>query len=272
MRSNKRKEGTPAHIVTAWCREEGFGLGQKAVREKSNEITAIPELLERIQVKGQIVTIDAMGTQTAIAEKIRARQADYVLAVKRNQGSLYEDVKLYFEEEEKARLREGGGYRRTIEKARSQIEIREYYQTEEELERVEKHRNGGKDDPQGRRREKGIPLLYQQLNREYRRIQQSGTRPLEYREHALASGCDVSGRCEPDIGEAGGAESEYHPKMEPEPAENDRDIPPQYIHEEKAVCNQHESRRVFRKGTGFLKDNHGFYRRLIIHAFVVGTS
>lgn len=131
MRSNKRKEGTPAHIVTAWCREEGFGLGQKAVREKSNEITAIPELLERIQVKGQIVTIDAMGTQTAIAEKIRARQADYVLAVKRNQGSLYEDVKLYFEEEEKARLREGGGYRRRIEKARSQIEIREYYQTKE---------------------------------------------------------------------------------------------------------------------------------------------
>lgn len=131
MRSNRRKEEKPSHIVTAWCREDGFGLGQKAVREKSNEITAIPELLERIQVKGQIVTIDAMGTQTAIAEKIRSKRADYVLALKKNQGTLYEDVSLYFEEGQKAGLRKGAGYRRTVEKARGQIEIREYYQTED---------------------------------------------------------------------------------------------------------------------------------------------
>ena len=79
MRSNKRKEGKPSHIVSAWSREDGFCLGQRAVREKSNEITAIPELLDRIQIKGQIVTIDAMGTQKAIAEKIRKKCADYVL-------------------------------------------------------------------------------------------------------------------------------------------------------------------------------------------------
>ena len=60
------------NIVSAWSKEDGFCLGQKAVKEKSNEITAIPELLEKIQIKGQIITIDAMGTQTAIAGKNQA--------------------------------------------------------------------------------------------------------------------------------------------------------------------------------------------------------
>ena len=82
MRSNKRKEGKPNHIITAWSKEDGFSLGQKVVNTKSNEITAIPELLEKIRIKGQVVTIDAMGTQTAIAEKIRLKRGDYVLALK----------------------------------------------------------------------------------------------------------------------------------------------------------------------------------------------
>lgn len=132
MRSNKRKDSRPNHIVSAWSREDGFCLGQKAVEEKSNEITAIPQVLEKIQIKGQVVTIDAMGTQTAIAEKIRSKRADYVLALKRNQGNLCEDVSLYLMDEEvKRKIREKGNYKRTVEKARSQIEIREYYQTEE---------------------------------------------------------------------------------------------------------------------------------------------
>lgn len=131
MCGNKRKESRPSHVVSAWCREDGFCLGQRAVEEKSNEITAIPELLDKIQVKGQVVTIDAMGTQTAIAEKIRKKRADYVLALKGNQGNLHEDVKLYLQDSEvKQALRTSGQYKRTVEKARSQIEIREYYQTE----------------------------------------------------------------------------------------------------------------------------------------------
>lgn len=131
MRSNKRKEGKPNHIVSAWSREDGFCLGQKAVEVKSNEITAIPQVLEKIRIKGQVVTIDAMGTQTAIAEKIREKRADYVLALKKNQENLYEDVSLYLkDEEEKQKIRDAGNYKRTIEKARSQIEIREYYQTD----------------------------------------------------------------------------------------------------------------------------------------------
>ena len=132
MRSNKRKDGKPSHIVSAWSREDGFCLGQRAVQEKSNEITVIPELLDNIQIKGQIVTIDVMGTQKAIAEKIRKKRADYVLALKRNQTGLYEDVKLYFSDPETRQgLREKKQYICTKEKAHGQIEKREYYQTDE---------------------------------------------------------------------------------------------------------------------------------------------
>lgn len=130
MCGNKRKGSRPSHIVSAWCGEDSFCLGQCAVEEKSNEITAIPELLDKIQVKGQVVTIDAMGTQVVIAEKIRKKRADYVLALKGNQGNLHEDVKLYLTDPEvKQALQRSGRYKRTEEKARSQIEIREYYQT-----------------------------------------------------------------------------------------------------------------------------------------------
>ena len=130
MRSNGNKNQKANHIVSAWSKEDGYCLGQKAVRAKSNEITAIPELLEKIQIKGQVVTIDAMGTQTAIAEKIRKKRAEYVLALKKNQGILYEEVSLYFDKEEKERIKQEGNYKKTIEKAHGQLEIRGYYQTE----------------------------------------------------------------------------------------------------------------------------------------------
>ena len=132
MRANKRKDGKPNHIVTAWSREDGFSLGQKVVNTKSNEITAIPELLEKIRIKGQVVTIDAMGTQTVIAEKICSKRGDYVLALKENQRTLHEAVSSFMKDAMiKEKLRKQGNYKKTIEKAHSQIEIREYYQTEE---------------------------------------------------------------------------------------------------------------------------------------------
>ena len=132
MRGNSAKEGKPSHIVSAWCKEDGFCLGQKAVEEKTNEITAIPELLEKLQIKGQIITIDAMGTQKVIAGKIRERRADYVLAVKGNQGTLYGELKEYFADKELCgKIKEEGGYQGTREKAHGQIEIGEYYQTED---------------------------------------------------------------------------------------------------------------------------------------------
>ena len=132
MRSNKSGDRKANHIVSAWSREDGYCLGQKTVYEKSNEITAIPKVLEVIEIKGQVVTIDAMGTQTEIVKKIKERRADYVLALKGNQGTLYEDVKLFMmDKKEKDKIKEKGNYYRTAEKAHGQIEIREYYQTEE---------------------------------------------------------------------------------------------------------------------------------------------
>ena len=89
------------------------------------------ELLEWIECIVQIITIDAMGTQTAIAKKIREKCGDSVLALKGNQGTLYEDGRWYLTEPEvKQALRTAGRYKRRVEKARSQVEIREYYQTE----------------------------------------------------------------------------------------------------------------------------------------------
>ena len=113
MRSNKKGDEKASHIVSAWSKEDGFCLGQKAVEKKSNEITAIPELLDKIQIKGQIVTIDAMGTQTAIAEKIKKKRSDYALALKRNQTSLYEDAEEYFSDEAfQKEIRESGNYKK----------------------------------------------------------------------------------------------------------------------------------------------------------------
>jgi predicted transposase YbfD/YdcC len=82
----------PLHLVSAWATELHLSLGQVAVDAKSNEITAIPELLRLLEVEGALVTIDAMGCQKAIAEQIIAGGADYVLAVKDNQPTLHEDV------------------------------------------------------------------------------------------------------------------------------------------------------------------------------------
>lgn len=132
MRGNRRGEEKATHIVSAWSKDDGFSLGQKATEEKSNEITAIPELLEKLQIKGQIITIDAMGTQTAIVEKIKKKRAEYVLGLKGNQGNLFSDVKEYFEDMGfRTRIKETGGYKKTQEKAHSQMETREYYQTED---------------------------------------------------------------------------------------------------------------------------------------------
>ena len=87
------------HIISAWSSAHKLVLGARAVDEKSNEITAIPELLDLLALKGAIVTIDAMGCQKKIAEKIIDKGADYVLGLKGNQGSLRDDVELLFTEQ-----------------------------------------------------------------------------------------------------------------------------------------------------------------------------
>jgi predicted transposase YbfD/YdcC len=92
-RSHDRDKGLGAlHSVSVWAGEYGLSLGQVACAEKSNEITAIPELLRLVDINGAIITIDAMGTQKAIAEQIIAGGADYVLALKGNQETLHQAV------------------------------------------------------------------------------------------------------------------------------------------------------------------------------------
>jgi len=87
------------HMVSAWCAKQHLVLGQTKVAEKSNEITAIPALLELLSIEGAIVTIDAMGCQREIAEKILDKKADYILALKGNQGTLREDVEAFFQKQ-----------------------------------------------------------------------------------------------------------------------------------------------------------------------------
>jgi predicted transposase YbfD/YdcC len=99
-RSHDRRKGLGAlHLVSVWASEYGLSLGQMACAEKSNEITAIPELLKLVDIKGAIVTIDAMGTQKAIAEQIVEGKADYVLALKGNHETLQQAVIAYIDEQ-----------------------------------------------------------------------------------------------------------------------------------------------------------------------------
>jgi predicted transposase YbfD/YdcC len=92
-RSHDRKNGLGAlHSVSVWASDFGLSLGQLACAEKSNEITAIPELLSLVDIKGAIITIDAMGAQKAIAERIVEGEADYILALKGNQETLHQAV------------------------------------------------------------------------------------------------------------------------------------------------------------------------------------
>lgn len=84
------------HMVSAWSSANGVVLGQEKTAEKSNEITAIPELLNSLAIKGCIVSIDAMGCQKEIAKQIVTKRADYLLALKGNQGTLHDDVKTFF--------------------------------------------------------------------------------------------------------------------------------------------------------------------------------
>jgi predicted transposase YbfD/YdcC len=97
IRGSGNSQHRAYHVVSAWANEHGITLGQVAVDEKSNEITAIPQLLDAIDIQGSVVTIDAMGCQRAIAEKIIAKGAGYVLALKQNHKNLYKQALTCFD-------------------------------------------------------------------------------------------------------------------------------------------------------------------------------
>lgn len=94
---DRSKNQSALHVVSAWASENRFMLGQVKVENKSNEITAIPALLELLDITGCIITIDAMGTQTDIAKRIVDKEADYVLSLKANHPTLSAQVKQWFE-------------------------------------------------------------------------------------------------------------------------------------------------------------------------------
>lgn len=126
-RSHDRTIGKDAiHMVSAWASTNGITLGQRKVDDKSNEITAIPELLRLLNVAGCIVTIDAMGCQTAIAQAIRDEKADYVLRVKANQGHLYQDLEDWFAYADQVQFQSmSHDYHQTVNKGHGRIERRQ---------------------------------------------------------------------------------------------------------------------------------------------------
>jgi predicted transposase YbfD/YdcC len=127
-RSHDRKNGLGAlHSVSVWASEFGLSLGQVACAEKSNEITAIPELLRLVDIKGAIITIDAMGTQKAIAAQIIEGKADYVLVLKGNQETLHQAVVDYIDEQLDGDLANAREHV-TTEKGHGREEMRTYLQ------------------------------------------------------------------------------------------------------------------------------------------------
>jgi len=114
------------YMVSAWATANQLVLGQRKVDDKSNEITAIPQLLKVLELAGCIVVVDAIGTQTKIAKTIIDQGADYILAVKENQGHLYEDIHDLFEDDWKYNFK-GAPYRyaKTVNKDHGRIEIRQ---------------------------------------------------------------------------------------------------------------------------------------------------
>ena len=126
IRGSRKNNLGALHIVSAWSTENGIALGQIATEEKSNEITAIPELLDQIDVSNCVITIDAIATQKKIVAKIIKENADYVIAVKGNQKNLFEAVQSLFEIADLT----GRKVSRFVEDETShgRVEHREYYQ------------------------------------------------------------------------------------------------------------------------------------------------
>lgn len=123
-RRSGKVDATPLHLVSAFAAGAGLVLGQRATAEKSNEKTAIPELLATLALEGCIVTIDAMGTQANIAQVIRDRGADYILALKDNQPTLAASVREFFVQFQAAPARTPHTVVETVEKDHGRIETR----------------------------------------------------------------------------------------------------------------------------------------------------
>jgi predicted transposase YbfD/YdcC len=125
---DKSNNKSAIHMVSAWGSENRLVLGQVKTDEKSNEITAIPELLKVLELKGCIVTIDAMGCQKEIAAQIVDKVGDYIFGLKGNQGNLHKDVQLFFEDAKERDFKDiQYNYYETTDGEHGRIEVRRYW-------------------------------------------------------------------------------------------------------------------------------------------------
>jgi predicted transposase YbfD/YdcC len=132
-RSHDHEAGKAAiYMVSAWATQNQLVLGQTKVADKSNEITAIPELLQLLEITGCIVTIDAIGTQTEIAKTIIDGGGDYLLSVKENQGHLFEDIQYLFDVDVAHGYEREHSYSKTVNKGHGRIETRECWAIDNE--------------------------------------------------------------------------------------------------------------------------------------------
>lgn len=129
---DKKSDKAALHCVSAWSDANSLVLGQVMVDDKSNEITAIPKLLALLNIEGQTVTIDAMGCQTAIAAQIVEKGGDYILALKGNQGTLHDDIKLLFKDHVKNKFKDfKGDFIEETDGGHGRIEVRKCWVTDD---------------------------------------------------------------------------------------------------------------------------------------------
>src|SRR5882724_728167 len=208
-RTHDNRKGLKAlHTLSAYATHARLTLAQLSVPEKTNEITAIPDLLDQLaetkQLEGALVTIDAMGCQVEIADKIVAHKADYLLPLKGNQPTLEADVEDYFRTAPADELVS----QTTVEKGHGRIEDAHLYRLQQSrldnvgeklsgpaaLQEHQEHREG----PRPRRIRRSLQLRYPPLHlvrpARYQTHRQRRARPLGRREHALAARCRIQGR------------------------------------------------------------------------------
>ncbi|WP_246141972.1 ISAs1 family transposase, partial [Hyella patelloides] len=126
--TNQGTDKKAIHLVNAWASEQKLVLAQQKVDERTNEITAIPQLIKVLELNGCLVTIDAMGTQRDIAQLLNSKGADYCLALKRNQRGLYNQVQQFFTNaQEKQWQGIQHSFHQTLEKDHGRLEIRRYW-------------------------------------------------------------------------------------------------------------------------------------------------
>lgn len=129
---DRKNDKKPLHMVSAWACQQRLVLGQEAIDEKSNEITAIPKLLKLLEIKGCIITIDAMGCQHAITDQIIEQKGDYVIGLKGNQGHLHEAVEDFFTVAHQQDFKGvSHDYFEEVDKDHGRFEIRRYWVSDE---------------------------------------------------------------------------------------------------------------------------------------------